>query len=520
MMSNKQDPRTMLDRGLSKVSRNYDLGGKGFLTDTEQQMRGMDDDNLGHLNNAQVSEIVAETLALREKTGRMKMWLGILGVFVIVLGLSNLGTAFAAAWLAKDTTVNESTGQLLVKGSDIPVTVQSTGQTAYLVLEEMNSFTQQQQYGCMPREDAATLWNGVLNGTASAITIQEASQQDDADADPSLQAFFALALTTNGATWNETMACMPVSDGSGGKVCIDFTDNRCDADSSSTPDRALEVIDHHTRRQLFHAARQGNGGRVLSSDEGTGVSISVLANVATSVPEAPPTATVNLGTAENYVILAKSGITTVPASVITGDIAVSPIAGTFMTGFSFFPMESGGTFSSSSQITGMAFAADYAVPTPALLTTAVGDMQTAFTDAAGRGPAVGPRLNLGSGILGGDFGGPTAPLTTGVYTFGTGVTIASTIYFEGSDTDVFIIQMAGNLVQAANTNVILNGARAENIFWKVSGNVNVLAGAHLEGILLVQTDVTFVTGSSLYGRVLAQTACALQKATITQPLLE
>jgi hypothetical protein len=40
------------------------------------------------------------------------------------------------------------------------------------------------------------------------------------------------------------------------------------------------------------------------------------------------------------------------------------------------------------------------------------------------------------------------------------------------------------------------------------------AGAHLEGILLVYTDVTFVTGSSLAGRVLTQTACNLQKATI------
>jgi hypothetical protein len=32
---------------------------------------------------------------------------------------------------------------------------------------------------------------------------------------------------------------------------------------------------------------------------------------------------------------------------------------------------------------------------------------------------------------------------------------------------------------------------------------------------LVKTAVTFVTGSSLNGRVLAQTACVLQSATIT-----
>jgi hypothetical protein len=48
-----------------------------------------------------------------------------------------------------------------------------------------------------------------------------------------------------------------------------------------------------------------------------------------------PTAPILLGTDSNYAILAKSGITTVPVSVITGNIAVSPIAEAAMTGFSF-----------------------------------------------------------------------------------------------------------------------------------------------------------------------------------------
>jgi hypothetical protein len=116
-------------------------------------------------------------------------------------------------------------------------------------------------------------------------------------------------------------------------------------------------------------------------------------------------------------------------------------------------------------------------------------------------------------------------LTPGIYTFGSGVTIGATIYFEGTgsasgqgDTDVFIIQMTGNLVQKVNTNVILSGgARAENIFWQIAGNVMVEAGAHMKGILLVKTDVLFKTGSSLSGRILAQTRADLQMATITVP---
>jgi hypothetical protein len=39
----------------------------------------------------------------------------------------------------------------------------------------------------------------------------------------------------------------------------------------------------------------------------------------------------------------------------------------------------------------------------------------------------------------------------------------------------------------------------------------------MEGIILAATAVTFETGSSLDGRIMAQTFCALQQATITQP---
>jgi hypothetical protein len=229
-------------------------------------------------------------------------------------------------------------------------------------------------------------------------------------------------------------------------------------------------------------------------------------------------AKVELLSAGNYVILTKTGITTVPTSVITGDIAVSPAAATYMTGFSL-TADSTNQFSTSTQITGKAFAANYAVPIPSQLTTAVSAMEAAYTDAAGRDAGVGPRLNLGAGILGGTFGGATTPLTPGVYTFGTDVSLTGDIYFKGSDSDIFIIQIAGNLVQDASYNVILtNGALAKNIFWQVAGFVEVGAGAHMEGILLVQTAVTFVTSSSLNGRVLAQTACALDQATITQPV--
>jgi len=232
-----------------------------------------------------------------------------------------------------------------------------------------------------------------------------------------------------------------------------------------------------------------------------------------------------LGDAENYAILAKTGISTVPNSIITGNIAVSPIAATAMTGFSFTP-DSSGRFSTSTQVEGKAFAATSSPPIPSHLTTAVSNMEAAYTDAAGRVNGDSARINLGGGELGGVLaGGPTAELTPGVYTFGTDVKLTGDIHFKGSggnegNTDVFIIQIAGNLLQDGSYSVHLSGgALEENIIWQVAGLVVVGAGAHMKGIILAKTSVLFETLSSLTGRVLTQTACNLQSATITQPLL-
>jgi hypothetical protein len=224
-------------------------------------------------------------------------------------------------------------------------------------------------------------------------------------------------------------------------------------------------------------------------------------------------------TAGNYVILAMSGISTVPNSVITGDIGVSShhdatITSTAMTGFSL-TMDASGEFSTSTQVVGKASGPDYLAPTPAILAAAVSDMEAAYIDMANRVNTDFARINPGAAT----FGSAGNPLTPGVYTFTSGVTIPGDITFSGSSTDIFIIQIAGNVVLSGNKNVILSGgARAENIFWQIAGNVMVEAGAHMKGILLVKTDVTFATASSLSGRVLAQTACNLQAATITEPM--
>lgn len=219
---------------------------------------------------------------------------------------------------------------------------------------------------------------------------------------------------------------------------------------------------------------------------------------------------VNLGTAGGFAILAKSGITTVVTSAVTGDLGVSPIAGTALVGFSQ-TADATNVFSTSPQVTGRLFAADYAPPTPANLTTAVSNMETAFVDAAARAPDM---LNLGAGTIG------TITLAPGVYRWGTGLLIPTSITLSGSATSVWIFQVAGDLTVAPAVNVTLaGGALAKNIFWQVSGQVTAGTTSHLEGVILSQTSIILDTGASINGRLLAQTAVTIRMSTVVQPAL-
>lgn len=217
---------------------------------------------------------------------------------------------------------------------------------------------------------------------------------------------------------------------------------------------------------------------------------------------------VNLGTSINYVVLAKAEISTVPTSAITGNLGISPAAASFITGFSL-SADATNVFSTSPQVTGKVYAANYAVPTPANLTAAVSDMMLAFTDAAGRAPDA---TELGAGNIGG------MTLASGVYKWGTGLLIPTDVTLHGSATDVWIFQIGKDLVMAGAKQVILaGGALPKNVFWQVAGLVELGTTAHFEGIILTQTAITLRTGASVNGRLLAQTAVKLDGNAIVEP---
>jgi len=232
----------------------------------------------------------------------------------------------------------------------------------------------------------------------------------------------------------------------------------------------------------------------------------IFAGPVTTLAASP--ATVNLGTASNFVILAKTGISTTGTTSVVGNIGISPAEATYITGFAL-TLPSEGAFSTSALVTGKVYAPSYANPTPTTLTTAVLDMQTAYTDAAGRAPTV---TELGAGNIGG------MTLVPGVYKWSTGVTIPTDVTLSGGANDVWIFQIAQNLNISPATKIILSGgAQASNIFWQVAGQTTIGTTAVFNGNILDQTAIVLNTGAVLNGIALAQSAVTLDSNTITAP---
>lgn len=211
---------------------------------------------------------------------------------------------------------------------------------------------------------------------------------------------------------------------------------------------------------------------------------------------------VELGAAGTFTILSKSGITDVKTSAITGNVGTSPITGAAL-------------LISCPEVTGTIFTVDANGPLCAVnsaydLGVAVGDMETAYNDAARR-PA--DSTELGAGEIGG------LTLVPGVYKWSTNVNISTDVTFKGTSNDVWIMQVSGNLNQANSTRVTLaGGALAKNIFWQVAGQTALGTDAFFKGIVLSKTLISLNTHTEVKGRLFSGTAVTLQKNTVTAPV--
>ena len=206
-----------------------------------------------------------------------------------------------------------------------------------------------------------------------------------------------------------------------------------------------------------------------------------------------PLLPVTLGLTGGFAILSYGGITNTGASVITGNVGVSPLAGSYMTGFG------------TPNVVGTIYGVDAtgpagSIPFPSMLTQAIVDLTTAYNDAAGR--TVNP---IG---ISGNIGVRT--LYSGLYKSTGSLAISSgdlTLDAQGDVNAVWIFQIASGFNMTSGRQVFLSGgAKASNVFWQVGSAATFGTTTVMKGTIMAYTTITFATGASLEGRALARTA--------------
>ncbi|MFT7435100.1 MAG: hypothetical protein ACI8UX_000891, partial [Psychromonas sp.] len=98
-------------------------------------------------------------------------------------------------------------------------------------------------------------------------------------------------------------------------------------------------------------------------------------------------------------------------------------------------------------------------------------------------------------------------LTPGVYDIGGAGSVAGTLYLDGKDdpNPVFIMKFKGAFTAGAASNIVLlNGAKAANVYWVAQGALSVGANSVIEGTLLAYPGaITLGVNSSIKGRLIS-----------------
>ncbi len=217
-----------------------------------------------------------------------------------------------------------------------------------------------------------------------------------------------------------------------------------------------------------------------------GLTMAVVAAGPAGAAQAP----VGLGTAGSYAVLGGSTVTNTGASVISGNLGVSP--GAAVTGFPPGLVIGGAIHRADAAAAG-----------------AQADVIAAYDDAASRTPATALPVELGG----------TTRLA-GVYSGGTlGLTGTLTLDAKGDPNAVFVFRTASTLMTASNSSVaLINGASPCNVFWKVGSSATLGTGSKFIGTVLALTAISAQTGAVVQGRLIARNAAVtLDDNVITRP---
>jgi hypothetical protein len=129
-------------------------------------------------------------------------------------------------------------------------------------------------------------------------------------------------------------------------------------------------------------------------------------------------------------------------------------------------------------------------------------------------PAAGSRggaTNLPAGTtLGAPVGDPLVQgdnyFVPGLYQSLTSILITGdlTLDAQGNSSAVFIFQSSSTIGTAANARILLvNGARASNVFWQAASSATLGTDSEWQGNILAAFDITMNTGATSCGRLWA-----------------
>ncbi|PIP78220.1 MAG: hypothetical protein COW85_04975 [Ignavibacteria bacterium CG22_combo_CG10-13_8_21_14_all_37_15] len=220
---------------------------------------------------------------------------------------------------------------------------------------------------------------------------------------------------------------------------------------------------------------------------------SMISAIAFSQPYDNP-ATVDLGTAANFRILAGSAITINESCTVTGDIGLSPTGGAAITG--------------TGTVNGIKYSTDGLGVNTISDATRVGnaktDLDAAYIDLSERTANATLDVSLDG-----------QNLSRGIYSAGT-FSLTTTVVLTGTATDIFIFKSAATLTTGASSHVTMGGTvLASNVFWLVTTSANI--DGDFKGNLLAQTSITQTIGS-IDGRLLARDAAVTVSGTSVLPV--
>jgi Ice-binding-like len=198
-------------------------------------------------------------------------------------------------------------------------------------------------------------------------------------------------------------------------------------------------------------------------------------------------ASVGLGTAAPFSVLAGSTVTNTGPTTMFGSLGLAP--GSSVTGA---PHVLGETHISDAVAIG-----------------AKNALTTAYNEAANR-PS--------NGSAGTDLAGQV--FLPGVRNASSSLLLSSgsvTLNAQGNPAAVFIFQIPSTLITASNTSVsLINGAQACNVFWQVGSSATLGTGTSFVGTVMAYASITANTAATIHGRLLARTgAVTLETNTIT-----